>query len=207
MQVNNLTFSKEELEVLQNKRFFEVKKSATQSLQRLFAELEDQLNPLILENKVLSSLLNGKRGRIFKGENYRDLPYVNLDYPGLFGKESVLAFRTLFWWGNGFSFTLHLAGNNWENYRESILRNLHILKGKGFYVCVNPNSPWEYHYEQSNYRALDESGSEEWIEEIRSRSFFKISRRMDLNEYKNLIPFGLETWKLLEKILNDQEPI
>src|SRR5450755_2986522 len=48
--------------------------------------------------------------RISKGENYKGLPWVVLDYPRAFGRLDVLAVRTLFWWGNYFSVTLHLKG-------------------------------------------------------------------------------------------------
>ena len=49
--------------------------------------------------------------KIAKGENYLQLPYVLLDYPRCFDKENIFAIRTMFWWGNFFSITLHLSGS------------------------------------------------------------------------------------------------
>src|ERR1700744_546088 len=51
-----------------------------------------------------------KEPKISKGENYKGLPWVMLDYPRVFGREEVFAIRTMFWWGHGFSVTLHLKG-------------------------------------------------------------------------------------------------
>ena len=54
--------------------------------------------------------------KLSKGEKYNDLPWVILDYPALFSKTDVFALRTMFWWGNFISITLHLSGsinNSW----------------------------------------------------------------------------------------------
>ncbi len=37
-----------------------------------------------------------------------------LDYPRAFGRDSIFACRTFFWWGRFFSLTLHLAGRSWN---------------------------------------------------------------------------------------------
>jgi len=52
-----------------------------------------------------------KDPKISRGENYRQLPYVMLDYPRYFEKQDTLAIRTFFWWGNFFSINLQLSGN------------------------------------------------------------------------------------------------
>jgi hypothetical protein len=62
--------------------------------------------------------------KISKGENYRGLPYVMLDYPRIFGKEDVFAIRTMFWWGHYFSVTLHLKGIYKEIYGPVIARHI-----------------------------------------------------------------------------------
>ena len=58
--------------------------------------------------------------KISKGENYKDLPYVMLDYPRCFQKEKTIAIRTFFWWGNFFSINLQLSGE----YKEQALPSL-----------------------------------------------------------------------------------
>ena len=46
--------------------------------------------------------------KIAKGEAYKGLPYVMLDFPRYFTQNEVLAIRTFFWWGNYVTVTLHL---------------------------------------------------------------------------------------------------
>ena len=69
--------------------------------------------------------------KISKGENYKGLPWVVLDYPRLFGREDVFAIRTLFWWGNYFSVTLHLKGIYKEMFLTVIRENIPALAASG----------------------------------------------------------------------------
>ena len=120
MQVNNLRFNQEELDALENSRFFHVKHAAMLKLSTLFAELETHLQNTVTDlEKRHHEILKSGKGRIFRGENYKLLPYMVLDYPRQFSKESIFTFRSMFWWGNGFSFTLHLQGHAWEHFRKS----------------------------------------------------------------------------------------
>ena len=103
----------------------------------------------------LAGHTNIESPKIFKGENYRQLPYIVLDYPRHFSTDRVFAFRSMFWWGKEFSFTLHLQGKAWEYYRNRVAERMGMLTGNDFYCCVN-NSPWQYYFENDNYVVLDE---------------------------------------------------
>lgn len=201
MQVNKLKFTREELEVLQNSEFFFVKHRATNGILNLFADLCHSLESTELRNPLGIEGLNEKRGKIFRGENYRLLPYTMLDYPRLFSKESVFSFRSMFWWGNGFSFTIHLQGKAWEIYKTDILKNIVFLKGKGFFICVHKDSPWEYHYGNDNYQPLDEWLSMNDPANLKEKPFLKISRRLDLSRYSEVTEFGTETWLHLKRLI------
>ena len=48
--------------------------------------------------------------KISKGEAYRGLPWLMLDYPRYFGKEGHLSIRVFFWWGNFIAIYLHSSG-------------------------------------------------------------------------------------------------
>src|SRR5688572_33083820 len=50
--------------------------------------------------------------KISRGENYKGLPWLVLDNPRHFQHNNIFAVRTMFWWGNFFSITLHLSGDN-----------------------------------------------------------------------------------------------
>src|ERR1035437_2728368 len=104
-------FTPTELETIYNKKFFLVKASATGKIELLFTEVRDEIKSVIAkENMVLPKEVDAQTGKLFRGENYLYLPYLVLDYPKNFSKESIFSFRTMLWWGNFFSFTLHLQG-------------------------------------------------------------------------------------------------
>ena len=106
----------------------------------------------------------------------------------------------MFWWGNGFSFTLHLQGKAFHKLCSTIEHNLKLLVNLGVFVCVNKESPWEYHYAEENYQPL-----EEWLKKnesvnLKQKEFVKFSRRLDLENYSQVTEFGTETWLLFKKL-------
>ncbi len=62
-------------------------------LEEMQGEIRQQLRPL---NGRLPKELNITHGKISKGENYKRLPYMMLDFPAFFTKEDILAFRIMF---------------------------------------------------------------------------------------------------------------
>jgi len=144
--------------------------------------------------------LNLSSGKISKGEYYRGLPYFVLDYPALFGKQDILAFRTMFWWGNFFSATLHLQGKYLEERKDNLIKNIDSLLDRQLYICMG-DTPWEYHYEPDNYQLL----KVEHTQHIRSGQFLKISAKTALSEWETLPKFASDTLSLFLSVL--QEPI
>ena len=140
--------------------------------------------------------------KISRGENYEGLPYLVLDYPRIFQQESIFAFRTMLWWGWGFSCTLHLGGTYWQQYQPYIYSNLAHLNPQEWWLCVN-NTPWEYHYRADNYKLLQECLQENKLKELAEKPFFKISRRLPLNKYLELPPFCLESLQKLAQLLTE----
>ncbi|SMG17032.1 hypothetical protein SAMN05661096_00911 [Marivirga sericea] len=127
----------------------------------------------------LPSELNLVHGKISKGENYKYLPYLMLDFPAFFTKKDIIAFRTMFYWGNFISSTFHLQGKFVQKYGKSLL---HSLKNYGkVYFCVN-NSPWEYDYKSSNYVLLDKMDSVELEDHVQNTGFIKLSIKFPVEE-------------------------
>lgn len=134
--------------------------------------------------------------KISRGENYKGLPYLVLDYPRVFQQESQFAYRTMLWWGHGFSCTLQLGGSYWQQYQSAILGKLKALQAQQWWLCVN-DTPWEYHYEADNYMPLEDLLVQEKLQLLAQKPFFKISRRLPLREYRQLPSFSLETLQQL----------
>lgn len=69
-----------------------------------FAEVQETLKPLIDDSMACwpaDTLLTG--AKISKGEYLEGLPYMVLDFPRALKGSSKMLFRTLFWWGKGWS--------------------------------------------------------------------------------------------------------
>jgi len=202
MQVSKITLSEEEINVLKDANFFHLKHDATQKILELFGDLERTLKAGSLLHDLHFENLEKTTGKIFRGENYRKLPYVVLDYPKLFSADNVLAFRTMFWWGNEFSFTLHLQGQALDKYRETIQRNISSLLNKEFYFCIH-TSPWQYYFADDNYILLDElfKNETQLSELLAQKPFIKLSRKIPVKDYDKVIEYGMETFRLLFTLL------
>ena len=138
--------------------------------------------------------------KISKGENYRGLPYLILDYPRIFTKENTFAIRTMFWWGNFFSITLHLSGNYKRIYEKKIIATLSDLQNDGFFICINEDQ-WEHHFEDSNYRHLTKMNKEKLIQNINEAGFLKLSQKIPLQQWDDVITIATGIFhQLLKRI-------
>lgn len=182
-------FSQQELDYLHDTHFLLTKRKITQQLQQLLAQTQQELLKLLKDRKQLLPAHGLQRaGKISRGENYKGLPYLILDYPRLLTREDVFAFRSMCWWGNFFSCSLHLQGKSLDSYRTTLSQNLKACNSSGIYICVN-NTPWEYHYGPDNYQLL-ESLSAEKIDQLLQQDFCKISRKTGLDNYAQLPSFA-----------------
>ncbi len=124
--------------------------------------------------------------KISRGENYNGLPWLMLDYPRFFDKEDIFAIRTMLWWGNFFSTTLHLSGKYKKEYSDSITLAHQSLCKDQFYICINEHQ-WHHHFEQENYLPVNNFTQTEFIELIRKRDFVKLASKFSLDEWGNAI--------------------
>lgn len=200
MQDSILKFSNEELAAIKDRNFFQLKHSSTKKIVDLFGDLEKELKTIAIDNDLNVEGLNVSAGKIFRGENYNLYPYVLLDYPRLFTTESIFAFRTMFWWGSGFSFTLHLQGKALDQFRSKLVKDLGSLIGKEVYYCVG-KTPWQYHYEKENYILLSENSIDDITMMNTQNEFMKLSRRLDIDHFSLVKEKGIETFNLFYSLL------
>ncbi len=170
-----------ETELVQNREWILTKQSIINKVYQLFGEtLTNYKEVTLRQTFTIIDSYKHLGGKISRGENYMGLPYVMLDYPASFSKEHIFAIRTFFWWGNFFSISLHVSGKKFplqKNFSEIFL----FLKENNFYICVNENE-WQHNFDPSNYVTVS-SLSENTFEELSTRNFFKISKRLELNKW------------------------
>jgi hypothetical protein len=194
-----VTFSKEEFELLNNKEVFQTKKKVVEKLTQAFGSLNHSLEKLLPEfEDVLPPEVVSSKGKISRGENYLGYPWMILDYPRVFKHEDVFAFRSLCWWGNHFSFTVHLGGKYLTQWNDKISLVMDDLKGKSIYICI-ADSPWHHHFEKENYILTDEliSKNHSGTDHICGKNFLKLSIMLPLNEISFIEQKAVDFFKTL----------
>lgn len=193
--VENKLPTEEELQILEDQKFLLLKESVSQKTIKYLAEIEQSLKePIRKSSFAFPSNALTKSGKISKGENYLGLPYFILDCPRLFTKKEVFAFRTMLWWGHEFSCTLHIGGEQIKRIDDKFLLQ---LKREGIsndsYFCIS-KSPWDYHFESSNYVPTSQLNLGEMKNHIRENDFIKISRFIPVNQWAMFKSFTLESF-------------
>lgn len=193
-----MNFTKSELAIIEDSEFLLTKAKVITKVRDLLVKTRSEINERI-ENSTFSfpSGINLSTGKISKGENYKNLPYLVLDLPSLFSATDIFAFRTMFWWGNYFSCTLHLQGHSLDKYRSSVTNNISKLVGENVYIAIG-DTPWHYHYEITNYTPL----TKEHIEFIGSCNFLKLSKKTELKHWENIPRFSSEFLELSLSVLH-----
>lgn len=166
-------FTEAELEYLSDSDFLLTKRRVIDKVIHSFADLEKDLKKLVSTSDYqFPPDIQLQAGKISRGENYRGLPYVILDYPRLFSHEAIFAYRTMFWWGNFFSNTLHVSG--------SALEYLPVLKNSSFPLYIQCNGDqWDHSLESAEL--ITANKKVELAEG--SVSFVKVSQKISLSEY------------------------
>jgi len=175
------------MELLNNSEWILTKNKIVKKAQRLFEEVQQNIvdyvgaEPGIFPRQVLDS-----SAKISKGENYLGLPWLMLDYPRHFKKENIFAIRTMFWWANFFSTTLHLSGAYSQQYGNTIVNKYDDLVKNQFFICVHQEQ-WHHHLQKENYIAVEEVSKIDFSRLIKKATFIKIARKLELSEWDTAI--------------------
>jgi hypothetical protein len=171
----------------------------------MFGEMSAALkNEIELHKSLFPENLQYQNGKISKGENYRLLPYVILDYPAFFWKDRILAVRTMFWWGNFFSVTLHLSGIYKEQFGKNAAELFSTLQKNNFFICVNDDE-WQHHFEPDNYIPVSTITFEQF-QAIQEKHFFKVSKKISLSEWEIADEFVINSFREIIQLLQVSYP-
>jgi hypothetical protein len=199
-----IQLSYREMELVNNTEWIFTKQLIIEKVYRLLGQLHSAYKKIVdKEKRFLPPELLKPGGKISKGENYQGLPYVILDYPAIFSKEKNFAIRTMFWWGNFFSISLHLSGENFKkipNFAEAI----EFLKEKGFSVSVN-ETEWHHHFQPSNFVNINELNVDE-IKRLADKNFLKIAKKTELTEWNSASKFLKETFEEIIEFIKLSSP-
>lgn len=180
MHGTKLHFSDQELGLYQDASLILTKNAIIQKLKFFLEELQVNQQNIIQKFSFIPGEVLEISPKVSKGENYKGLPWLVLDYPRFFKPGNIFAIRTLFWWGNFFSTTLHLSGVYKKTFGEKILSFTNNPGSDKFFICISEDQ-WQHHFEISNFLPLKEISVEE-IKKIQSRSFIKLGKKIPLEQ-------------------------
>ena len=188
---SKLMLSDEEQQLVNNSHWILTKRIILDKVHQLFGDVAGQQKIIIQHEKDwLPAAVLLSEAKISKGENYLQLPFLMLDYPRCFDGDNIFAVRTMFWWGNFFSITIHLSGSYKLMYQENLVINFDKLKQGVFYLCIN-ESQWHHHFEDDNYISVNNLTQKEIVTIIRQKQFIKLAVKFPLHQW-NEIPALLE---------------
>ena len=201
-----INLSNREQLIVMDKDFIMAKQHIISIVYKMFSMLATKLQSNITRSSFQLPLeLVHAIPKIYKGENYRHLPYVIIDYPSVFTKEGIITLRTMFWWGNFFSATLHLNGLYKEKYGDLLIEKIKNTPGN-LYYCINENE-WEHHFKKNNYELLYKISAGDLKDLNARKSFIKTAVYFPLTDWKNML-YNLESvgWELI-KLLSINFPL
>ena len=182
-----ITLSPKELELVCNTEWILTKHTIIEKVYAMFGNFVTPMREAMTLANIPAEVFNSNP-KISRGENYRQLPYVILDYPRLFGKADTLAIRTMFWWGNFFSITLQLEGIYKNRAVPLLLEKFDQLKKRGYWVCIHPD-PWQHHFEEDNYIQFAALTKGEFTNLLDRGSFLKLAIQCPLSRWTEVPEF------------------
>lgn len=153
MNASKVQLSAEEWQLVQNSAWILTKHAVIDKVYTMFGLLAQEMQSRLLTPHGLPDAVLRPSPKISKGEQYRQMPWVVLDYPRCFSKEDVLAVRSFFWWGHYFSSTLHLKGRYRQLLVPGILEAMAAGKLAGHYWSAGGD---EFNFDvREHYTAAD----------------------------------------------------
>jgi hypothetical protein len=183
MNPAKIRLSAKEMELVTNADWILTKNGIIQKVNYLLGDLQVAQQDILDNFKQFIPIeILTPAAKISKGENYKGLPYLVLDYPRYFDKENIVAIRTLFWWGHFFSITLHLSGRSKQLFETKILAAFASLQEDDFFICTGEDE-WEHHFEKDNYTPLKNMSPMEFENCITQKSFLKLAQNISLQQW------------------------
>lgn len=181
-----ITLSAQERQLVTNSEWILTKRVITDKVYLLLGVLSESMKGLLeKERKWLPAAIVNSEPKIYKGENYRLLPYVLLDHPRCFSGTDVFAIRTMFWWGNFFSITIQFSGIYKKMYTDALIKNIATLQAGDYYTCVNEDA-WQHHFDSDNYAKASTIEMATLQCMLEDRPFIKLARSFSLDQWDEM---------------------
>ena len=199
IQQTKIQFLPAEMELVSSPDIILTKNAILQKIKSFFEEVQMKQHDIL---KRYSSQLPEEvlkiSPKISRGENYKGLPWLVLDNPRHFQHNNIFAIRTMFWWGNFFSITLHLSGNNKNDLLKNLTENISVLAKNDFYIH-NGTKEWEHDIDPGSYKKLSAINEDELQKIFSANSFLKLVVKFTVEPLEAIEDKLLKNYELLVK--------
>ena len=199
MMQTKIQFLPAEMELVSSPDIILTKNAILQKIKSFFEELQMKQQDIL---KKYSSQLPEEvlkiSPKISRGENYKGLPWLVLDNPRYFQHNNIFAIRTMFWWGNFFSITLHVSGNNKNDLLKNLTQNASLLAKNDFYI-YNGTKEWEHDIDPDSYKKLSGINEEELQRIFSTNNFLKIAVKFSIGSLEAIEDKLLRNYELMVK--------
>ncbi len=189
-----VTLSNTEKNLVLNQAIFLTKISVIEKVYQLFHTADLFYKEQLQQLNNLPSYIKNSNGKIAKGENYLQMPWVLLDAPNYFKGGDVFAVRTFFWWGNFISINFLVMGCFVNEIKETLIKTKENYED--WSLCINQN-PWHHYFKEDNFILLNQVSSTE----IGGLKFIKLAKKIPLQEWDNVEYFLKENLLQLVKLI------
>lgn len=196
----DISLSASELRLVNDAEVLLTKNKIIQKVYEIFGCVSEEYKKTLVTESFFTAY--DTDAKIARGENYKGLPYVILDYPREFAKVDVFAVRTFFWWGNFFSITLQLGGAHQYQFADTIKKAIDDGLLEGWFIGCS-DTPWEHHFNDDNYQPICRKENYELLD----TEFLKIAKKIPLHKWDEVPLFLKENFTYLLKVLSSHAPI
>lgn len=195
-----IVLSDKELALVTNAEWILTKQVIIEKVYHLFSGIIPDIKAMVLsEPSSLPAEVITSVPKIYKGENYLQLPYVMLDYPRCFNRDNIFAVRTMFWWANFFSITLHVSGIYVPEVKARMVKKKGLLE-KDFFIGINENQ-WEHHFEGNNFVPYHQLTASQHTKLLGQDDFIKLALKFDLHQWNHMPALLKEGYKKIENLV------
>jgi hypothetical protein len=194
MDATKIRLSAEEAALIMNADLILTKNRILEKVKSLLTLVQEDQQEYLSVHPILPYAVLSIPPKISKGENYNGLPYMVLDHPRYFDKESMYAIRSLFWWGNFFSTSLLLSGEYKTLLQDRFINSFESFKNEDYFICTHID-PWQHHFENGNFVNAGSLNHKEWEDIIRRHPFLKLSKKIPLTQWENVREKVLEIFR------------
>jgi hypothetical protein len=189
----------DEAALVENSSWLLIKHRIVGKVYGVFGALSEVYNGMIEEyNEFIPREVTSVSPKIYRGEHYRQLPYVMLDQPRYFKHDDTFAIRTFFWWGNSFSIHLLLGGRYKQMYEEKVQSHIRDGSLRTWYAGVSED-PWQHHFEQDNYVPVQDLKNH--ADTFKHGNYLKLGKWHPVSDWKGAYVFFISSFKQLLEII------